>query len=80
MRTQKEYVRQSQQILRDNGIDPYWDRENLAYAPNDGHPGVSLRYMDRDLKIAYSNHDTKAAIARMLKNFTQRFIENQLPT
>jgi hypothetical protein len=72
-------ARDSRDILLYYGINPYWDRANLAYAPNDGHSQASLLYMRTELGIAFQRHDSKQQIIDLVRSFADRYIDGTLP-
>ena len=71
--------RDARDILLYYGINPYWDRENLVYAPKDGHPEDAVVYMDQKLATAFKEHKSKGDIVAMLQEFARRFIAGNLP-
>jgi hypothetical protein len=77
--TGKDESRDARDILLYYGINPYWDREKLVYAPNDGHPPAAIIYMDGELDTAFIEHKSKASIIEMLQDFARRFIAGSLP-
>lgn len=75
----KEEGRDSRDILLYYGIDPYWDKANLAYAPNDGHSKRSLAYMRDQLQLALNRGDSKSDIHELLRRFATGYIFRTMP-
>jgi Pretoxin HINT domain len=70
----KEEGRDSRDILLYYGIDPYEGKENLTFAPNDGHPKNALVYMRNKLVGMYNGGTTRALVVAELVKFANRFI------
>ncbi|AMV24068.1 Calx-beta domain protein [Gemmata sp. SH-PL17] len=82
--TGKAEGRDARDILLYFGINPYWGQENLAYAPNHGHPKDAIVYMDSELNKAFIDNlgnfaAGKAATVTLLQQFAAAFILKQLP-
>ena len=76
----KDEGRDSRDILLYYLINPYFDRANLAYAPNDGHSKKSLQYMHTQLVQAKNRiGTTKGNIHDMLRGFASDYIDRSLP-
>jgi hypothetical protein len=78
-RAAKDEARDARDILLYYGINPYWDRENLAYAPNQGHPKAAIIYMHRELLKAVNGRRSREHIIEMVKNFATAYIYERLP-
>jgi|DewCreStandDraft_2_1066082.scaffolds.fasta_scaffold12952_3 hypothetical protein len=75
----KDEARDARDILLYYGINPYWDRENLAYAPNHGHPKEAIIYRRDQLRDAVEKGRARQYIVEMLRDFAERYIDKKLP-
>jgi hypothetical protein len=70
----REAVQESQAILRRYNIDPYLGRENLAWAPNWGHPDQYALDVLAALRRADQNVGTRQAIINTLRRMARDYI------
>jgi hypothetical protein len=75
----KDKARDARDILLYYGINPYWNQENLAYAPNQGHSEAAIKYMHEKLLDAVQRRRSRQDIVEMVKNFATRYIYEELP-
>jgi hypothetical protein len=67
-------------ILLYAGINPYFDKENLVYAPNFGHAGTTIGYMYAELRAMFDNGSkSKSEVTTKLTNFATEWISQDLP-
>jgi len=53
----KDAINRAHEILRDHGIDPYYDTRNLVFAPNQGHAVDYAKYGTALLEKAHITGD-----------------------
>jgi hypothetical protein len=74
-------ARDARDILLYYGINPYWDRANLTYAPLRGHPAATIQYMQQELDQIYRTQGAtgSGAVVQKVAEFADRFIRGTLP-
>ncbi|MDY3562921.1 polymorphic toxin-type HINT domain-containing protein [Gemmata sp. JC673] len=76
-------AREARDILLYYGINPFWDKENLVFAPKPHHPVEAIEYIRNQLKISFDRKIPKSTpvtgIIDILKQMGQRFIDQDLP-
>jgi hypothetical protein len=78
----KAAAAEGQALLQRNGIDPFYGKENLAWAPNHGHPDKYVvdavnrlkKVEERMILRGKSAVETRAAISAELQNIARDFI------
>lgn len=78
----KEASKEAKDILIFYGIDPYFGKENLAFAPNQGHPDAAMIEMRDRLKAVYLDDPTPAAkprVVNLLVTFADEYFRKVLP-
>ncbi|WP_145244004.1 polymorphic toxin-type HINT domain-containing protein [Urbifossiella limnaea] len=74
----KPVAAEARDILLYYGINPYWDKENLAYAPAHRHWLASIEDIRDRLKAAYLQHGSRGDIVTILQDVAQRYINESL--
>lgn len=73
-------TKEAKDILLYCGINPYWDSENLIYAPNLGHPAGTIEFIRNQMKAKFDNNQrTKADMAGVLMTMGTRYFNVDLP-
>lgn len=73
------YAQEAKDILLYYGLDPYFGKENLAYAPNQGHSPITLKHI-RDLLLQEKSESSSVTrIKNVLKTIAKDYIDKQLP-
>jgi intein/homing endonuclease len=69
-------AKDAKDILLYYGINPYFDRENLCYAPNPGaHGAADIISIDNQLRTAFQNHAERSVIVQILKDAADRWVQ-----
>ena len=66
-------------ILLYYNINPYWDRANLTYAPNLGHPVTTIEFIRDKLKADFDKNASAEAIKQTLKKLADGYFTVNLP-
>lgn len=70
----KEAACDSRDVLLYYGINPYWHRENLCYAPNTGHNNARVVALRQELVQAYNDRLPKSDIVEILRRTAEQFV------
>jgi hypothetical protein len=71
--------KEAKDILLYYGINPYWDRENLIYAPNQGHPAAAIVAIDNRLRTAFNERSSQADVVVVLRQAGTDYFNSALP-
>lgn len=74
-------VARAKDILLYYGISPYWDRENLCYAPNGGnktHKESEFQAVHTAIQQAFITYQGRGEIEEILRVEARRFIREGL--
>lgn len=71
--------KEAKDILLYRGIDPYFGKENLVYAPNQGHSAAVMQYILQNLKTPNGNPKSRTAIVSVLQQMAIAYINQKLP-
>lgn len=71
----KEYIEDSQRILREAGIDPIYSIENFVWAPNKNHTIDAARAVNEALNEAVRNGES---VAKTLEKLGKLFSEDNI--
>ena len=75
-------AREARDILLYHWINPYWDKENLAYAPNGGtstHTMAEFQTVYTDLRNEFKGDNQKSQIIQILKTEADRWVDAHKP-
>jgi len=76
--TQQRIAREARDVLIYHNIDPYYGKENLAWAPNWGHGPTYIDRLKNELISEYEGVNLKSNVITILKNAATRFVNNQM--
>jgi hypothetical protein len=80
----RKYASDAKDILLYYGINPYWGKENLAFAQNFQHTLQSIKHMHKKLLDLHNGVDvdgavpSAASITNMLKSFADAWVNHSL--
>jgi A nuclease family of the HNH/ENDO VII superfamily with conserved AHH len=78
--TGKVAADEAQQLLQEEyDIDPFYGRENLVWAPNQGHKDITMVAVRDKLFEVHENIGTEDAMVEALKELGQQYIDQTLP-
>src|SRR5262245_29394022 len=73
--SQQRVAREARDVLIYHNIDPYYGKENLAWAPNWGHGPTYINRLKNELIAAYENNRSKVEVMEILVQAATRFID-----
>jgi uncharacterized repeat protein (TIGR01451 family) len=74
-------AKDAKDILLYYGINPYTDRANLEYAPNQGHKDIVIQTIDNELKLAFAadpDPTSPGPIIKLLKELGWKYINGKI--